>query len=503
MKIKLLLTIATLGILSAESKAQNYWKLDAAKSLGDVVWEYDFIAPVAKSIQEVNVSSESTPNSEGFLPKPTSGTVAVRTYDSSNPNADPAGFIMSGSCAASSLTMIATSGPSTAPTASAATSRFAAYGFANATRVMSIHFNMALSVDPTNTNANWYFMIGGNSYPGILTANSNNMTISNANYAHDDRIFGAYRLIKSSQDGNFAHTTMQKASSSVATRTWAGTSAANLAANTSYKIDIYCNNSTSTQYYIHNNQEVPLAAGKYVIYVDGSLKGPFDKIEFTTSQNLRSFMIMSRDGAQSGTGNHDNSASLTISNFKVVHLGTVSALPVTLTNFSGKATNAGIALNWQTSSEENNSHFIVNRSANGKDFSYLTREEAKGTAANYNYVDRLPLKGSNYYQLVQVDKNATVNSFSKYVVVNYGMSESKFAVIPLSNTSLRIVAPSEVKEVADLIITDISGKVIYKGKTLLNAGSNIFEVAISAVSPGVYVARLATASKSQTVKVLL
>ncbi len=505
MKKKLILAIIS-GILGMESKAQNYWKLDATNNLGDIVWGYDFTVSEPKSIQAIGVNSESTPETEGFLPKPFSGTVAVRTYNTSNPNANPAGFLLSGSCATSSLTMIATSGPSNAPTASAATSRFAAYGFANATRVMSIHFNMALGVTPSNTNANWYFMIGGNSNPGILTNNNQNMVISNNNYDHDNRIFGAYRLIKNGNgDEPFRHTTMQKASATETDRDWNSTSAANLAANTSYKIDIYCNNSTAIQYYIHNGSEIALEAGKYVIYVDDNLKGTFDKIAITASQNLKSFMIMSRDGAQSGAGNYDNSASLTISNFKVVHLGPVSTTPVTLTDFSGNATNTGIALNWQTVNEQNNAHFILNRSINGKDFSYLTRVEGNGSSNNvkhYNYTDKNPFTGTNYYQLEQIDKDGTKTVIDKIVPVKYMVSEEVFSISKISSNQLKAFVFSEKGEDAELSITDISGKVIYKATRTLKQGSNQIDLFNSA-KPGVYVATLKGTTGTKSVKFIL
>ncbi|ADY51274.1 hypothetical protein Pedsa_0698 [Pseudopedobacter saltans DSM 12145] len=509
---KLLLITTFIGLLNT-GKAQTYWKADVANSKGDVIWDYSLAVPAAKSIQEINVNSESTPDAEGFLPKPPSGTVAVRTYTSTNPdpNTSPAGFSLSGNTSPS-LTMIATSGPSNAgPSATAATSKFAAYGFANATNVMSLHFNMTLGVEPSNSKANWYFMIGGNSYPGILT-NQGNMVTSTAEtaagvYAHDNRIFGAYRLNKSSEGGDYVHTTMGVTSiTAPGGRTWSGAVDANLAANTAYKIDIFCNNSTATVKYIHpgTGAETDLAAGKYVIYINEDLKGTFNKLEVTTSQNLRSFMIMSRDAAQSGSV-LDNSASLTISNFKVVHLGTISTNPVNLTSFIGKATNSGIALNWQTASEQNNSHFILSRSSNGKDFSYLTRVEGNGTSNNvnhYSYIDRAPFAGVNYYQLEQVDKDGT-KTVNKSLYVNYKSTDADFVVSRSSNNNLKTTLNASRIEWSEIIITDIAGKVIYKGKHLLSEGKNEIEVPLSGSKQMVSVVYVQTATESKSAKLIL
>src|SRR5690606_13462446 len=127
-------------------------------------------------------------------------------------------------------------------------------------------------------------------------------------------------------------------------------------------------------------------------------------IASSSARPLDGFAIFSRDPAKSDT-EQDNSSSLSISNLKVVYMGAVSTTPVTLTDFNGNATNTGIALNWQTINEQNNAHFILNRSINGKDFSYLTRVEGNGSSNNvkhYSYTDKNPFTGTNYYQLEQI-----------------------------------------------------------------------------------------------------
>ncbi|WP_353140383.1 hypothetical protein, partial [Pseudopedobacter sp.] len=383
---------------------------------------------------------------------------------------------------------------------------FAAYGFANPTNIMSIHFNLGLNVDPSNTNANWYFFIGGTVLHRTIdrAATEYNLPINATDYAHDNRIFGVYRLIKSTESGVFSCTRMTQ-TSTVNSRDWANASTANLAANNTYAIDIYCNNSTDKQYYMRGTTAVELASYTYALYVNGDLKGTFAKTKISNGSELGSFAIMSRDAAQSGSGNYDNSASLTISNFKVVHLGDVSTTPVTLTDFKGNATNTGIALNWQTASEQNNSHFILSRSSNGKDFFYLTRVEGNGTSNNinnYSYTDKNPSAGTNYYQLEQVDKDGT-KTVNKSLYVNYKSTDADFVVSRSSNNNLKITLNASRIEWSEIIITDIAGKVIYKGKHLLSEGKNEIEVPLSGSKQMVSVVYVQTATESKSAKLIL
>ncbi|WP_461487209.1 LamG domain-containing protein, partial [Pedobacter sp.] len=81
-----------------------------------------------------------------------------------------------------------------------------------------------------------------------------------------------------------------------------------------------------------------------------------------------------------------------------------AALPVSLKSFTVKAQNNSTLLNWETASETNNSHFIVKRSVDGVNFSSISTLTAKSAnGAKYQFVDRTPANGTNYYQLLQVD----------------------------------------------------------------------------------------------------
>lgn len=82
-----------------------------------------------------------------------------------------------------------------------------------------------------------------------------------------------------------------------------------------------------------------------------------------------------------------------------------TVLPISLTSFSGKETNAGILLEWQTSFEQNNSHFLVERSADGVHFNEQGSVPGNNlpNGSSYNFIDKNPIEGNNYYRLCQVN----------------------------------------------------------------------------------------------------
>ena len=86
--------------------------------------------------------------------------------------------------------------------------------------------------------------------------------------------------------------------------------------------------------------------------------------------------------------------------------GNTFILPVSLTRFEAVATQEGILLQWETASEYNNSHFIVEHSTDGSFFTELAKIDGAGQSEapiNYKYLDQSPSLGENYYRLSQFD----------------------------------------------------------------------------------------------------
>jgi hypothetical protein len=179
------------------------------------------------------------------------------------------------------------------------------------------------------------------------------------------------------------------------------------------------------------------------------------------------------------------------------------ALPVKLTSFTGVNKNNTITLNWQTAYEQNSSHYSIQRSVDGVNFTDVARVAANGISnipLNYSYNDILPasvkMHKTVFYRLKSVDTDG-----------NYGNSD--IVALQLDKTDIQLlVSPNPVKDVLQvqtasglsgngvLSITDITGRQVYRRDIKLETGSNTIPVNISLFGPGIYNVRLINGSES-------
>ena len=81
-------------------------------------------------------------------------------------------------------------------------------------------------------------------------------------------------------------------------------------------------------------------------------------------------------------------------------------LPVEFLSFDARKSETNTKLQWATASEINASHFEVEHSRNGKDFSYIGEVNSAGNSVieqAYEFLHKEPGPGTHYYRLRQVD----------------------------------------------------------------------------------------------------
>lgn len=98
------------------------------------------------------------------------------------------------------------------------------------------------------------------------------------------------------------------------------------------------------------------------------------------------------------------------------------SLPITGLVLTASKKGKEVLLNWETTTEINSSHFIVQRFTNNRPaFDSIGIVSAKGNSnsvSKYSLSDKLPVKGTNYYRLKQVDKDGKF-IYSATVAVNF------------------------------------------------------------------------------------
>lgn len=180
-------------------------------------------------------------------------------------------------------------------------------------------------------------------------------------------------------------------------------------------------------------------------------------------------------------------------------------LPVSLTLFEAYARKQGVELKWQTASEEQNAHFVIERSGDGYTFESIGEVDGQGTTyqiINYRWEDPRPLRGKNYYRLRQVDYDKTT-AYSKVRYVNWEMPESYLEVFPNPTTdALHIyVGLRTGGEGVYLQLTDLSGHILGEKHTSVTASGEIIWQGFSQLR-GLYILRVQHSSFVQQVKVL-
>ena len=112
------------------------------------------------------------------------------------------------------------------------------------------------------------------------------------------------------------------------------------------------------------------------------------------------------DGNTGGEGYVTSEPTRSFSPFTYGTTGSNNPLPVELTYFRAEADGNRVTLNWQTASETNNSHFLIQRRTDKGGFENVGRKEGFGTsyeAHTYRFQDRVSAQGTVYYRLKQVD----------------------------------------------------------------------------------------------------
>jgi hypothetical protein len=155
-----------------------------------------------------------------------------------------------------------------------------------------------------------------------------------------------------------------------------------------------------------------------------------------------------------------------------------SPLPVSLANFEAVFTNDKVELDWGTVSEKNASHFSVQRSVDGINFSEVGIVAAVGNSVqeeNYSFTDLtlqniLQKYSSVYYRLEQVDMDYT-SRLSKIKTINFSSLVDKITVLP--NPTRGQVKLTNWENVENITVVNSMGQVVYSDKAVSGSTVNL------------------------------
>lgn len=94
-------------------------------------------------------------------------------------------------------------------------------------------------------------------------------------------------------------------------------------------------------------------------------------------------------------------------------------LPVELIYFKANLITKAVKVEWQTASEVNSSHFLVERSTDGEIYKIIGEVSAAGNSDEliaYEFIDYFPNESNNYYRLKQIDFDDAFEYYNTVVV---------------------------------------------------------------------------------------
>ncbi len=176
-------------------------------------------------------------------------------------------------------------------------------------------------------------------------------------------------------------------------------------------------------------------------------------------------------------------------------------LPLKLGDFTAVKRSSGIQLDWETLTEQNTSHFEIERSINATDYVAIGKVNAKGNSnitQHYTYTDNKPFAGTNYYRLKMVDIDQAF-TYSPVVAIKNNDQPLSLELFPNPvHEMLQVQLSSKQKETVSLSISSQEGKIVFSRSITLNDGNNAIGIPLLHLPNGTYYFTLANTEGKQS-----
>lgn len=185
-------------------------------------------------------------------------------------------------------------------------------------------------------------------------------------------------------------------------------------------------------------------------------------------------------------------------------------LPVELVSFTATLNNKQTDLKWTTATEKNVSHFVVEKSLDGKEYSEAAIVFAYGNTSekkDYSFTDKninTSRQGVIYYRLRSVDID-TKSQYSQVRMIRIGnQSEQAVTVLTYPNpvtSELRVTVPMnwQGKKVSYEVMSN-NGRLAIRTES--GSSSQTEAINVSRLSPGIYVVKVTCDGESATQKIV-
>ncbi len=176
-------------------------------------------------------------------------------------------------------------------------------------------------------------------------------------------------------------------------------------------------------------------------------------------------------------------------------------LAVKLNSFNVQKMDNSAKITWNTEQETNSSHFVIERSVDGRTWNSIGTVAAAGSSThriNYTYYDNAPMRGINYYRLKEVDKDAKYD----YSPIEKALFNSNYTaeVVPNPATDfIHLYIAKAGTQPAKIQVVNTAGKLVYQ---TTSAQSHV-QINATGMSKGMYYVKVVDAENVTTLKVVV
>ncbi len=172
-----------------------------------------------------------------------------------------------------------------------------------------------------------------------------------------------------------------------------------------------------------------------------------------------------------------------------IALLTPFSLPLKLGDFTANKQTSGVRLNWETLSEENSSHFEIEKSPDGINFHTVGNINAKGNSTDksyYSYPEASVLTATNFYRLKMVDRDGSF-TYSRVIVIKNDNDLLTVQLFPNPvQDVLQVQIPSRKKSTISIRINNALGVAVYNKFMQLQEGANATSIPVQHLPAGTY-----------------
>lgn len=147
-----------------------------------------------------------------------------------------------------------------------------------------------------------------------------------------------------------------------------------------------------------------------------------------------------------------------------------------------------VKLNWITSKELNNDVFIIEKELGKGEFRPIGNVKGSGNSDQpryYQFIDETQLEPVNYYRIKQVDMDGSF-AYSPTIEVNFS-GGTLFQVYPtITQDFCTLKATGNMESAYDVILFDISGKIMFQEKLNVLAEEGNLKFNLSTFNHGMY-----------------